>query len=393
LVPTETPGGTRNDVVPVLMFLSDMSDILTRGAATHWETATAAHIQELATRPGVTITKVTTNKITQSLLDRRIRRSLQEGNVLQISFDANMTYTLEDNTPINAAELVADAFDSDADRTRYIERLTATDDPAFENVNSVEVLVEGTTPGEATDDSGNTMPIIIGAALGGVAVLALVAYLMFRKRRTKTKSEYIKNEVSPTEDTSPQKYSHEIVVDEQDDVSTLGGSVLAGMNYVEGAEDEPTASVNNDYDYVKQQYRSQCFEDTRSRAQTESSNPTFFSSESKMTGFMGKSLLADDGSFEDQYGDYDGKKGFEVEVPPGKLGMVVDTPNGGVPEVRAIKSDSVLFGRVIVGDQLLAVDEEDVTAMSAVEVSTLIARKAKQKRVLAFYRSSSQVDD
>jgi C-terminal processing protease CtpA/Prc len=68
------------------------------------------------------------------------------------------------------------------------------------------------------------------------------------------------------------------------------------------------------------------------------------------------------------------------------LCQVVDTPNGGVPVVRAIKPDSVLTGRVQVGDRLISVDHQDVTSMSALEVSSLISLKQNSPRLLVFVR-------
>ena len=69
---------------------------------------------------------------------------------------------------------------------------------------------------------------------------------------------------------------------------------------------------------------------------------------------------------------------FIVEAPEGKLGVVVDTPDEGPPVIFAVKDTSVLYGKVAVGDRLLAVDDEDVTSMSAVNISRLISRKADQ---------------
>ena len=78
---------------------------------------------------------------------------------------------------------------------------------------------------------------------------------------------------------------------------------------------------------------------------------------------------------------------FEVRVPSGKLGMVVDTPNGGVPVVRAIRPDSVLHGTVLVGDRLISVDNKDVTNLTALEVSSLISLKKDQpERLMVFCR-------
>jgi C-terminal processing protease CtpA/Prc len=78
---------------------------------------------------------------------------------------------------------------------------------------------------------------------------------------------------------------------------------------------------------------------------------------------------------------------LEVWAPPGKLGVVIDTPNDGAPVVHAIKESSVIADKLQVGDLLLAVDDENVTAMTAIKVSKLISRKsANPTRKLSILR-------
>lgn len=67
--------------------------------------------------------------------------------------------------------------------------------------------------------------------------------------------------------------------------------------------------------------------------------------------------------------------------------QVIDTPNGGVPVIHALKSESILSNTVAVGDRLLAVDSEDVTAMTALQVSKLISLRSDQERTLVFLRN------
>ena len=90
-----------------------------------------------------------------------------------------------------------------------------------------------------------------------------------------------------------------------------------------------------------------------------------------------------------------------IIAPKGKLGVVIDTPtinnnnnnnsNGKttMPIVHAIKDTCPIRSQIRVGDKLLAVDDEDVTCMTAVEVSRLIGRKCEQKeRKLTIVRGS-----
>ena len=103
-------------------------------------------------------------------------------------------------------------------------------------------------------------------------------------------------------------------------------------------------------------------------------------------------LGADGDAFSGQYGS--GASNVKEEVmdvmaPPGKLGVVIDTPDDGAPVVHAVKDSSVIAHLVQVGDLLVAVDDEDVREMSAIKVSKLISRKsANPSRKLTIVRKT-----
>lgn len=78
-----------------------------------------------------------------------------------------------------------------------------------------------------------------------------------------------------------------------------------------------------------------------------------------------------------------------IEAPPGKLGVVIDTPDDGAPLVHAVKDSSVIADLIQVGDKLLAVDDDDVQAMTAIKVSKLISkRSANPVRKLTIVRTT-----
>lgn len=80
---------------------------------------------------------------------------------------------------------------------------------------------------------------------------------------------------------------------------------------------------------------------------------------------------------------------IEVYAPPGKLGVVIDTPDEGAPVVHAIKDSSCIADQIKVGDKLIAVDDEDVRAMTAIKVSKMISRKsANPTRKLTIVRTT-----
>lgn len=154
-------------------------------------------------------------------------------------------------------------------------------------------------------------------------------------------------------------------------------------------------SVGDDYDYTKAYRRDPLSvggntASTRDRGASEDFTKMSSANSASMSklGKVGDNLFADDGSFEQQF--VDPEERFDVVAPAGKLGMVIDTPNGGVPVVHAIKETSVLADQVRVGDRLMSVDGEDCTGMTAMQVSKLISLKSeKPARVLIFSRSTS----
>jgi C-terminal processing protease CtpA/Prc len=105
---------------------------------------------------------------------------------------------------------------------------------------------------------------------------------------------------------------------------------------------------------------------------------------------MVEGAYSEDASFDAHYQDPNAtvkEVALEVWAPPGKLGVVIDTPNDGAPVVHAIKDSSVIADKLQVGDRLIAVDDEDVQSMTAIKVSKLISRKsANATRKLSIIR-------
>jgi hypothetical protein len=76
-----------------------------------------------------------------------------------------------------------------------------------------------------------------------------------------------------------------------------------------------------------------------------------------------------------------------VRAPAGGLGIVLETPYGGVQRVNHINRNGPLAGRVRLDDRLVAVDSINVTLMTAAAVSRLIAsKKDNTVRELIFAR-------
>lgn len=79
---------------------------------------------------------------------------------------------------------------------------------------------------------------------------------------------------------------------------------------------------------------------------------------------------------------------FQVLLPAGKAGMVLNTPTEGWgPTVYYVKPDCAVANKVQVGDMLLSADGQDCTHMTALEASRLLSKKADNaKRLLVFAR-------
>jgi hypothetical protein len=294
--------------------------------------------------------------------------------------------------------------------------------------------------------SSDNNVVVLGAIGGSITVIVMMLILFFvRKQCRQCKSVDSKNGAITTTASSKETKELQLAHDLQnhdrllatsatneiwfdpsrDDVSTLDGGTMHDMA-LGAAGDEPTASVNMDFDYNKNRYRSSATVDEHSRF-TSSTNPTAFTTLSKLGMRSATSSLFDrnndEQSFDQQFADMDDEeimtavgsmnwsrtrsndkdanaalmndianrvRPFEVMVPPGMLGLVIDSPNGSVPVIRAIKPSSVLYPQVQVGDRLISVDHQNVTNMTATQVSHLITQKQNQNRVFVFCRLMSE---
>jgi len=91
-------------------------------------------------------------------------------------------------------------------------------------------------------------------------------------------------------------------------------------------------------------------------------------------GGSSNTIFSDDPTFDRAYEEMR-EVLLDVYAPAGRLGVIIDTPDDGAPVIHAIKEDSPIFDKVRVGDKLVAVDDEDVRAMTAVKVSKMISTK------------------
>jgi hypothetical protein len=348
-----------------------------------WSTATRKQIEESAVREAAVgaVAKVLIEDVTQTLLSTRRRLQGGGGNALLINFELEMTYSVVENLDKpTLSNLYKQSFDTEQDRITYLLKLVS--DPDFKDVRTIEALVGGSSAVDVPADEeggGSGNGILIGSIVGISAAVAIgIAgglYVIRRGKNEKKNAMGKRSKDAPStngefygstqassgvNNSQAQRWTNEILVNtEADDVSTLGGSVLAGLNIENNAGaagDEPTASVHGDYDFDKQQYRIEPSVADHTRL----THATGFSMFSKL-GMLGESLFADDQSFEQQFVDDDEAgenmmmtddetakvRPFEVRAPPGMLGMVRDAKNDYSPPQKKNKLQNNLLGPLL----------------------------------------------
>lgn len=384
------------------MVFDDLSQ-LGGSAIISFESITAEHIRnQLAKLGNLADIQVGTNVKNQVAVAATLsnRRRLAP---LQITLDAAVAFRSA-TTETDIVPWIGGTFNSDVERALYINALKASGVSSFASITSVQVLVNGVPPEEekevvpASKKKSVSVFIIVGAAAGGVAVLILASLFVCRKKKSKgaLKGTLPYQESQKTSPTNAGLLSQDIIVDNQDDISTLGDpTYTGGMMHMAGSsvEKDDTLTITNsiDYDYTKA-YGAVSPKNADSLlgpASDLESRGVSSSGSGLGMSMMDSSLFSEENSFEEQFSEMEDR--VEVIAPAGKLGMVIDTPSGGVPIVHAIKESSVLAKQVQVGDRLVSVDDEDTTGMTAMQVSKLISLRAdSDSRTLVFVRTKTR---
>jgi len=167
-----------------------------------------------------------------------------------------------------------------------------------------------------------------------------------------------------------------------DDISTLGEPVPPLHGALEKDSTVGDSVTTMDYDYAKT-----CLLDksvsSSGGALGDGTNLYAWSLAQSQT------LFSEEASFEAQFrGERMPKKEefYDVLVPPGKLGISIDTPDEGPPRFHVIKDSSCVMGKIKIGDKLLAVNDKDVRAMTAIRVSKMISEQSDIERKLSISR-------
>jgi len=355
---------------------------------------------------------------TRLLLFRRSRRlQQQQQQALDIAF--TLTALQNSNTDtVSLKDWWESAWDTEVERRLYLELLQNALPDYFGGVDAVQALVgleEGdvTTTTPRIEDVNNSSSASAGPNAGlvagvvvAVALTVVVLGLFVWRRRTIAKSRgalssessppsSLQNEVfsgeplpilSPSEQRhqlrEQQQYTNELVwTPNFDEISTLSGkqhTTTASRVY-----DDPTATVDLDNIMDYKQPAADTVDEGTALSKLGLYDAT---DETSFEELFARDIL------ENVTDDSAKIKPFVLKAEPGsKLGMVVET-NGGIPSVRAIRSDSPFVNQVQVGDYIIGVNDQDVTNMTAVEVSELIACQQFTDRKLVFVRPDKRLE-
>ena len=280
----------------------------------------------------------------------------------------------------NIEQYVAGPFDTTEEQDEFATFLQGTNCPVLKYASTVRVVMptNSVAPLKGNPEAAKVGPntgLVVGVVFAAIAVVLIAAlYIVQRQRHQQA---YPKEPGTPLAEMDAQDddaflFSHVGMRNNSPDgdVSTLSDPLpLTTMAHPK--DDASTiGSFSLDYDYQKA-YQHPSVSDVQS-----------FDEEPRMY------ISADDETLQKQFAS---EEHFTVSAPSGTLGLILESSEDSVPVVSGIRSDSVLFDEVKIGDRLLSVDGMDVSEMLTSEVSRLIASKKHQPiRRLIFMRPVSQ---
>lgn len=274
-------------------------------------------------------------------------------------------------SPINEHNMkryVAGGFQTAEEKQAFVDFLRGTGCSQYRFVDAADVKLPTSTTRQDSGGDGKQAGLIAGivAALSAVAILvALFIFTRIRHRSSSLVDSEDDDRFPFAEGVANNELVSEIGVRTAHDVSTLGDPIPPGAS--PGAMDVSTTagSISLDYDFQKAYL----------------DEPSV----SVISGASRSDVIADDDTLSAQYAAPEER--LEVSAPSGMLGIVLETAPDGTPVVKTVRPSSVLADQVDTSDRLVNVDDMDVTAMLASDVSKLISSKKDQKeRKLVFMR-------
>ena len=304
-----------------------------------------------------------------------------EGNT--IVYDQTVLFRTFDST-IDASQVVSQPFDDAASNFLFRERLRVSHED-FAEIPNEHVAPRIITSTESQEDLAIGVGLIAGIGIAGATVIIFTILFIFRSSLiTKTDKDAESHEEFP-EEVEPSTFSV-LETDDEDPRKPLATSLADSLEY-----GDQSSVCTADYDYSIAY--DGLGEDSVGSSVSTQKGPSPVRSAADLgrrRSALGSSELYDEDN-EDR--PIIKVEIFEVDAPPGKLGLVIDTPDQGPPLVHSVNDLSVLAGQVHVGDKLLKVDGQDVASLTAARVSRMISQKSNNpSRKLLLKRVVTTVD-
>lgn len=297
----------------------------------------------------------------------RLRRLVEQSPELEVTFDQDIFYQLNDGFDMNATlpNIVKDPFNDIAKRKDYVQHLQVE----FESIERSSLPIIPT----ATEDKGGEKDYIkilavVGPVVAGLIILFVIGLVYFRRKQKPDNLPSSIFQSNRDEDTIPTHPE---------------GGIMSDQSLIEFGAQENSIGGTVDPDYNPNGAHGSTNGTISSAGGTLGTfgHGGYSATESILTPALnsaGQSIFSnDDQSFEQHLHPSPLKEDiFDVIAPPGKLGVVIDTPDSGAPVVYNIKENCPIADQLRVGDKVVAVDGEDVRSMTAIKVSRLISEKS-----------------
>ncbi|GAX09588.1 hypothetical protein FisN_38Lh009 [Fistulifera solaris] len=226
-------------------------------------------------------------------------------------------------------------------------------------------------PTNQEDDELLSLPAWIGIGVGGLIVLGSIVFVALRGGGNSSGQTVPSRHTKDTRMSSQPEV--EIQITNDDDISTIGYPTVATRSYRGDQQSLPTI----DYDYTRSYGAGQDGSVVSSAAGTMGDTVT----PSVTTTLLNR--MGDTRAPSERFSK--STRVVEIVAPAGKLGVVLDASDDpedpiGCPVVHTVKENSPLIGQLQVGDKLIALDDDDVRGMTAMQVSKLISMKSANPR-------------
>jgi len=300
----------------------------------------------------------TTPRRQETWFHNRSRRRKLEGKVA-ITYSQIISYRVRSNAEVDLSDLkliVKEPFNNVSKRDKYVASLKDGGEGHFDALELATLpMIQG---GEVVDAFGPDLVVdksnklLVGLGVVGLVIFAVLGTICCETRKPKIRCS-------------------ECNLPHMSDTGTLNTNPNSGfMSEAEMAslpdQEQSVATIDHDYMYTSHR---PCTAST--------AGGTLGTYKSSKTG--AQSNGTNDASFIEYFlgGNFNRVKDvFDVIVPPGKVGVVFNTPDSGAPTIDSFREYCLISDQLAIGDQIIAVDDENVTEMTAVELSILNNQKS-----------------